>query len=84
MIEYIYHGFKISYEIESVKHDENHYKANGHAMYLLNSPASLSSANFHAEYATHASTEHEIRTLLENYVDFELKTYYAQKAAAVV
>ena len=79
MIEYIYRGFKISYKIEPVRHEENLYQAAGHATYLLNIPKSFVPARFHTEYDTHAAVEHEIRTLVENYVDFELKNFYDVK-----
>ena len=79
MIEYIYRGFKISYKIDPVTQEEHLYKAAGHATYLLNIPKFVSPARFHTEYDTHAGTEHEIRKLLENYVDFELKSFYDMK-----
>lgn len=79
MIEYIYCGFKISYEIEPVKNEANLYKAAGHATYLLNNPKSFTPISFRTEYDTHAGTEHEIRKMLENYVNFELKNFYDLK-----
>ena len=79
MIEYIYCGFKISYKIEPAQNEANLYKAVGHATYLLNNPKSFTPTSFHTEYDTHAGTEHEIRKMLENYVNFELKNFYEMK-----
>ena len=64
MIEYIYKGFKISYKIIPAELEKNTYKAEGSATYLLNIPRSF------------AGAEHEIKKLLENYVNFELKNFY--------
>ena len=76
VIEYIYRGFKISYKMEPAAHENNGYKAAGHATYLLSKPKIFPSTTFQTEYDTHTGTEHEIRTLLENHVDFELKNLY--------
>jgi len=79
VIEYIYRGFKISYNIEQEKQEETLYTATGHVTYLLSVPKSFIPANFHTEYDTHAGAEHEIRILLENYINFELKNFYDRK-----
>ena len=76
MIEYIYKGFKISYKIIPAELEKNTYKAEGSATYLLNIPRSFAPKKFHTEFATHAGAEHEIKKLLENYVNFELKNFY--------
>ena len=76
MIEYIYKGFKISYKIMAAEFEKNTYKADGSLTYLLNIPKSFTPKHFHTEYDTHAGAEHEIKKLLENYVDFELKNFY--------
>lgn len=79
MIEYIYRGFKLSYKIDSAHHENKLYKATGHATCLLDNPASCTPARFQTEYNSHDSTEHEIRSMLENYVNFELKNYFEMK-----
>ena len=79
MIEYIYRGFKISYKIEREKQEEDLYTATGQVTYLLSVPKSFTPANFHTEYDNFAGAEHEIRTLLENYINFELKNFYDRK-----
>lgn len=84
MIEYIYRGFKLSYKIEHPKQEKNSYTAAGFATYLLNVPKSFVPAKFHTEYDTHTSAEHEIKKLLENYVDFELKSFYEMKKEEVM
>ena len=81
MIEYIYRGFKISYRIEPT--ENNTYAATGHVIYLLNAPKPFPVKKFHTEYATFVGTEHEIKKLLENYVDFELKNFYEMKKEGV-
>lgn len=82
MIEYIYRGFKISYKI-AADSEKNTYKADGSLTYLLNVPKSFTSKKFHTEYDTHHGAEHEIKKLLENYVDFELKNFYDMKKERV-
>ncbi len=79
MIEYIYKGFMISYKIASAEFDKNNYRADGSVTYLLNRPKSFTPKKFHTEYTTHAGAEHEIKKLLENYVNFELKNFYDMK-----
>ena len=79
MIEYIYKGFKLSYKITSADLEKNIFKADGALTYLLNMPKTFASKKFHTEYETHAGAEHEIKKLLENYVNFELKNFYDMK-----
>ena len=79
MIEYIYKGFMISYKILPAEFDKTMYKADGSVTYLLNMPKTFSPKKFHTEYATHTGAEHEIKKLLENYVNFELKNFYYMK-----
>ncbi len=75
MTEYIYREFKISYSI--IEELENKlYKADGAVYYLLAKPKSLIPVHFHTEYETRSGAEHEIKKLLENYVDFELKNFH--------
>lgn len=82
MIEYIYKGFKLSYTISeiscSLSPDEPRtFEAHGNAIYLLNAPKWFTQTHLHAEDETYVGAEHEIKRLLENYVDFELKSFYA-------
>ena len=84
MIEYIYKGFKISYQIHATPLDHNIYKADGSVAYLLNIPKSFSPKKFHTEFSTHLGAEHEIKKLLENYVDFELKNFYTMKKERLI
>ena len=82
MIEYIYKGFKLSYTVSemncALSPDEPCvYEAHGNAIYLLSSPTWFTQTHQHAEDETHVGAEHEIKRLLENYVDFELKNFYA-------
>ena len=83
MIEYIYKGFKLSYKIITSEFEKNTYKADGSLTYLLNIPKSFAPKKFHTESSTSVGAEHEIKKLLENYVDFELKNFYEMKKEAV-
>ncbi|KTC65330.1 Uncharacterised protein (plasmid) [Legionella adelaidensis] len=83
MTEYIYRGFKISYRIQEITGEKNIYKADGSVIYLLNKPKTFSPVKFHTEYETHTGAEHEIKKLLENYVDFELKSFYQMQSEKV-
>ncbi|MCH9689878.1 MAG: hypothetical protein K0U10_04410 [Gammaproteobacteria bacterium] len=85
MIEYIYKGFKLSYTVSEIScaltpSEPHTYEAHGNAIYLLNSPKWFTQTHLHAEDETHVGAEHEIKRLLENYVDFELKNFYATQA----
>ena len=79
VIEYIYRGFKISYKIEPITHQDRGYKAAGHATYLLSKPKSFVTTALQTEKNTYASTEHEIRTSLEKQVDLELQYFSDMK-----
>lgn len=84
MIEYIYKGFKLSYNVSEIScglspNEPRAFEAHGNAIYLLDTPKWFTQTHLHAEGETHACAEHEIKRLLENYVDFELKNYYASQ-----
>ena len=79
MTEYIYRGFKLSYSIATPDIEKTVYKADGAVTYLLTKPKSFTPVKFHTEYDTHSGAEHEIKKMLENYVDFELKSFYEMK-----
>ena len=80
--EYIYKGFKISYKINVL--DNTLYKADGAVTYLPTVPTSFEPIQFHTELDSHSGAEHEIKKLLENYVDFELKSFYEMKAEKTI
>lgn len=80
MIEYIYKGFKISYKVIPANFENKTFNANGSATYLLNAPK-FAHQKFHTEDNTQTGAEHEIKKLLENYVNFELKNFYDMKKA---
>lgn len=83
MIEYIYKGFKLSYKVSEVRSpaaEPVSYEAHGNAVYLLSTPKKwFSQTHFHTDNEHHRGAEHEIKRLLENYVDFELKNFYAMQ-----
>jgi hypothetical protein len=85
VIEYIYKGFKLSYTVSEVScalspDEPCVYEAHGNAIYLLNTPKWFTQTHQHAEDESHVGAEHEIKRLLENHVDFELKNFYAMQA----
>ncbi len=83
MIEYIYKGFKISYNISS-KNTENHaFQADGSMTYLLNTPKSFVPKTFHTESVSHNDAEDAIKQLLENHIDLELKHFYSKSRAPI-
>ncbi len=84
MIEYIYKGFKLSYKIVAPENEKKTYKVNGFITYLLNIPHSFSPKKFYNEYATHSDAEHEMKQLLENHVNLELKHFYDNKKEPVI
>jgi len=79
VIEYIYKGFKISYNVTTTAHSKTTFKADGALTYLLNMPENFPPQKFHTEDNSYNGAEHEIRKLLENYIDFELKNFYDMK-----
>lgn len=85
MIEYIYKGFKLSYQVSVLSSSASPsepplHEAHGNAVYLLSTPKKwFSQTHFHTDNDTHQGAEHEIKRLLENYVDFELKNFYAMQ-----
>ena len=79
MIEYIYKGFKLSYKIADLAPENTTYKADGALTYLLRTPNTFAPKKFHTEYKTHSGAEHEIKKILENYVDVELENFYGMQ-----
>jgi len=77
--DYIYRGFKISYIIATTDVEKNIFKADGSVTYLLAHPNSFIPVKFHTEHDSYSGAEHEIKKLLENYVNFELKSFYDMK-----
>lgn len=79
--DYIYKGFKMSYRIikTSIEPGFCLYKADGDITPLVRRPKSFVPVKFHTEYDTHEGAEYEIKKLLENYVDFELRSFYAME-----
>lgn len=85
MIEYIYKGFKLSYQVNELTTSDDSsaptlYEAHGNAVYLLSTPKKwFSQTHFHTDKENLESAEHEIKRLLENHVDFELKNFYVMQ-----
>lgn len=77
MTEYIYKGFKISYQIETTEQEQ--YKADGKVIFLQEHSKCILPTRFHTVLDSYQGAETEIKKLLENYVDFELKNFYAME-----
>mgnify|MGYP000090025035 CR=1 FL=1 len=75
MTEYNYKNFKIFYNIESDT-NKNLYTADGYVTCSLDETQSLLSRKFHTEDTTRTGAQHEIRRLIENYIDFEWSEFY--------
>lgn len=75
MTEYVYRGFTISYLIAK-DIEKNSFKADGTVEFMQDNSTPYVPIRFHTEYDTYIGAEQEIKKLLENYVDFELKSFY--------
>lgn len=82
MIEYLYRGFKLSYVVAQ-QGDEDRFVADGYATYLLNEPKSFSPVQLQVILGTYEDAEHEVKVLLEQYVNTQLQAFYATDTEAV-
>ncbi|KTD15983.1 Uncharacterised protein [Legionella lansingensis] len=75
MTQYVYKGFKVTYNVISSSEDPKLYKADG---YVVRSTARGGSPpqKFHTEYPTKKGAQNEIKKLLEDYIDFEWEEFY--------
>ncbi|HAF88144.1 MAG: hypothetical protein CMF38_01295 [Legionellaceae bacterium] len=72
MNDYIYRGFKVQYNIHTLKKDLGLYKADGVIAGLANhANASSAIKKFHTESSTIQEAEVQIKKLVEDYIDFE-------------
>ncbi len=83
MIEYLYKGFKISYNIIFTPSDHPSYKAMGSLTYLLNYPKYFTSQAFNTEHLSYIGAEVEIKKLIENHIDYELKNFYDSQGSKI-
>lgn len=74
MTDYIYKGFKISYQITAKTNSQ--YSAYGNVTYLLKKRGIFSPVELNTEDDNYTGALHKIKKLLENYVDIELKKFY--------
>ena len=82
MIEYLYRGFKLSYVVTQQDGDRQH-KADGYATYLLSEPKSFTATQLQVAGDSHEDAEHEIKSMLEGYVNTQLQAFYTSDAEAV-
>ncbi len=78
MPNYVYKGFKIHYEIPHDKTINNLYEAYGY--FLTNKhdkPAML--PRFHTIDASKVEVRHQIKKIIEDYIDFEWGKYVEMK-----
>lgn len=76
MKEYLYKGFKISYQIIVSDPEKNRFKAHGYVTYLPHGHHALPQAKFHTESDSAEHAERAIKKLLEHYINFERKNFH--------
>lgn len=76
MIEYNYKNFKIFYNIELDKTQNNLYIADGYVTCSIDKKKSILPRKFHTEYTTKTGVQNEIKKLIEHYIDFEWQEFY--------
>lgn len=79
MVEYNYKNFKIFYNVELDKRNKN-YTADGYVTCSLkrakNRAKAILSRKFHTEDTTKTGVQHQIKRLIEGYIDFEWQEFY--------
>lgn len=76
VFEYVYKGFKVSYNIELDKTSGHLFKANGYAECLVGKEQSTQPPRkFHTEYSTLVGVQTQIKKLVEDYIDFEWEEF---------
>lgn len=69
-MEYEYRKFNIIYDVQKDSHQPL-YEATGYASCLANSNSDRTLKKFHTTFSTLKGAEHEIKKIIENYIDFE-------------
>ena len=77
MIDYVYRGFKIQYNIDAFKQEMGLYKANGFVAGPDDKKQTTATAvkKFHTESPSMADAESQIKKLIEEYIDFEWSAF---------
>lgn len=75
MAEYLYKGFKVSYNIKPIKNQTKLYEAEGYVACCTQTDISCKK-RFHTESTSMQSVASEIKKLLENYIDFEWQKFH--------
>lgn len=75
MVEYLYKGFKVSYNIKPIKNQTKLYEAEGYVARLAD-PEPVQRKRFHTESTSMQGVTAEIKKLLENYIDFEWREFH--------
>lgn len=76
MTQYTYKGFQVTYQVKSSDIDPNLYKADGYVVRATEFQNRLAQQKFHTEHPTKKGAQHEIKKLLEDYIDFEWQEFY--------
>ncbi|WED43083.1 hypothetical protein [Legionella cardiaca] len=76
MTEYIYKGFKVTYQVELSGAVPNLYKADGYVTRTPSKKNNTPPQKFHTEHPTKKGAQIEIKKLLEDYIDFEWQEFY--------
>lgn len=76
MPEYIYKGFKVSYDIK--QNDNNKlYQAEGSVICCTNKKKQAAvTQKFQTEHSSKAGVQQEIKKIIHDYIDFEWKEFF--------
>jgi len=75
MTEYVYRGFKVSYNVEAIKNSGQLYRADAYALCIMDNKKTVLPKKFHTEYSSLTGVQAEIKKMVEDYIDFEWKEY---------
>jgi hypothetical protein len=75
MAEYIYKGFKIFYDINPQKTEDDLYQASGYVLCNIDKAAPSPTQKFRTEYPTQQGVKIQIKKIIEEYIDFEWEEF---------
>ncbi len=81
MTEYAYKGFQVRYDIKPSERSPGLYRADGLVLCSINNKDNTPqlSEEFHTEFVSEEGAQHEIKRLIENYIDYEWSQFYAMQ-----
>lgn len=75
MAEYIYKGFKVHYDIEKTEITGGLFQAQGYVICDSDTDGPTLTQKFQTESSLKSDVEHEIKKIINHYIDFEWKQY---------